>query len=167
MCQPHRREPLHLPGFKNSRRGRAMFGHDVRRNACTVGLLKRTRPGTLKLIRQNRGSSTLNPYPVSTTATECYYPAPMKARAHWQIHRTRKEKINAAGVKPTSSSQLFCCTIRSHVANYRMKMTPLVSILAIGATSAVALAFSATISPAIDQSPSIEELLKTGWQIAE
>jgi len=47
-----------------------------------------------------------------------------------------------------------------------MKMTPLVSILAIGATSAVALAFSATISSAIYQSPSIEELLKTGWQIA-
>ena len=47
-----------------------------------------------------------------------------------------------------------------------MKMTPLVSILAIGATSAVALAFSATISSAIYQNPSIEELLKTGWQIA-
>jgi hypothetical protein len=47
-----------------------------------------------------------------------------------------------------------------------MKMPPLVFILAIGATSTVALALSATISSAIDQSPSTEELLKTGWQIA-
>ena len=47
-----------------------------------------------------------------------------------------------------------------------MKMPPLVFILAIGATSTVTLALSATISSAIDQGPSIEELLKTGWQIA-
>ena len=47
-----------------------------------------------------------------------------------------------------------------------MKMPPLVFILAIGATSTAALALSATSSSAIDQGPSIEELLKTGWQIA-
>ena len=45
-----------------------------------------------------------------------------------------------------------------------MKMPPLVFILP--ATSTVALALSAIISSAIDQGPSIEELLKTGWQIA-
>ena len=43
-------------------------------------------------------------------------------------------------------------------------MTPLASILAIGVT--VALDLSPTISSATDQDPSIEELLKTGWQIA-
>jgi hypothetical protein len=47
-----------------------------------------------------------------------------------------------------------------------MKMPPLASILAIGVTSTVALALSATISSATDQRPTIEELLKTGWQIA-
>ena len=46
-----------------------------------------------------------------------------------------------------------------------MKMPPLVFILAIGATSTVALALSATISSAIDQSPSIEELLKTAYLV--
>ena len=46
-----------------------------------------------------------------------------------------------------------------------MKMPPLASILAIGLSSAM-LALSAPISSATDDNPSIEELLKTGWQIA-
>ena len=45
-------------------------------------------------------------------------------------------------------------------------MSPLASILIIGVTSSATLALSATITSAADDKPSIEELLKTGWQIA-
>jgi hypothetical protein len=45
-------------------------------------------------------------------------------------------------------------------------MPPLASIPVVGITSIVALALSVTISSATDDNPSIEELLKTGWQVA-
>jgi hypothetical protein len=46
------------------------------------------------------------------------------------------------------------------------KMSPLASILIIGVTTSATLALTATIASAADDKPSIEELLKTGWQIA-
>jgi hypothetical protein len=47
-----------------------------------------------------------------------------------------------------------------------LKIPPLASVLVISVTSSVTLALSATISSAVNDNPSIEELLKTGWQIA-
>jgi hypothetical protein len=47
-----------------------------------------------------------------------------------------------------------------------MKMPSLAYILVIGVTSIVTLALSVTISTATEDNLSIEELLRTGWQIA-
>jgi len=45
-------------------------------------------------------------------------------------------------------------------------MSPLASTLIIGAASSATLALSATIPSAAEDKPSIQELLRTGWQIA-
>ena len=60
----------------------------------------------------------------------------------------------------------YCGCVSDKDAKYRTKMSSLASILIIGVTTSVTLALTATIASAADDKPSIEELLKTGWQIA-
>src|SRR5262245_969106 len=107
---------------------------------------------------------------MAAESLDCHYsagfPSPAKKCRETRSGAVSPPSLAAPSDRPLRKPRSLAGLSLWCAASYRMKMPPLVFILAIGATSTVALALSATISSAIDQSPSTEELLKTGWQIA-